>query len=772
MEIELKESLNKAINNGINLFLGAGFSVYSKNKNDNRLPLGNELCYELIKKFKSPSIDDLSKVCTIIDSTNSIELKDYLIERFFVEKYDSRYNSLLKINAPKIFTTNIDNLVHKIFEKSNRKFLNNIFKEGFCYNDVTCIDYIPLHGCIEDSESKFLFNKQEISASFRTQKNGWSSLTNAASQLPSIFIGYSLEDVGAIESLFGDDNNVSTQKEKWILLHKKDDGTIAYFKALGFNIIVGDTLDFLDYVKKIHNEIKETKSKNKDSLHLIFKNEFVKKSNTKTRVRQIDEFFLGSPPIWSDILSNRIYSTSHLAKIVNLIESKKNIIITGIPASGKSTLKLQIANSLKKEKRIFMFENMSFNKSEIIKNEVKSETIILVDNYTTDTKSFLNIAKNPYVTLLGFDRYFYVDMSSHTISKDDFEFYDVSDLNDKDIQYIYNSIPLSLRKQTLTKRLRENEVPSIFEIVNYNINKPALKDRYNKILEDLNKEDPDLLDLLLMTCYLHACRVPISFEVANSFLDNELQYYEVIEMLNSLKGMINEVMNSITINQDQDYYEPRSQILAETILNQANHKVFKRMFIDFHNNVPKHQIPNFRTFKRKAYDSYYVFKTFPKWQEGLDFYENAYQNDKSAFLLQQSAIYLLKKKRFTEAAIQIDKALQSSNRRFFTIENTHAIILFKANINSVDSDLSVRNTLDKSMEILKKCYLEDKRKPYHAITFAEQSISYHSKYPDELSFEYLKLGKSWLKETKEISGWNNRWKKRSRELLRELNLIV
>lgn len=770
MKIELKESMEKAISKGINLFLGAGFSIYSEDENSNPLPLGNKLCQELINKFDCPQINDLSKVCTIIDSTDSSGLQNYLINRFAVKNYDSRYESLIQINTPRIFTTNIDNLVHQIFKNSNSKFINNIFTDGFCYNDTTCIDYIPLHGCVEDPESPFLFNKQEVSSSFRTQKNAWLSLTNAASQLPSLFIGYSLEDVGAIESLFGDKKSTLTQKEKWILLYEEDEGTIAYFKALGFNIIIGDTLSFLDYVKEITILDTKQEKQKKDSLQEIFKTNLVKKGNVKNRVRQIDEFFLGSSPIWSDILSNRIQSTSHLSKILNLIESKKNLIITGVPTSGKSTLRLQIANSLKKDYRVFMFENISFNKSEIIRQEVKQETIILVDNYTTDTESFLNISRNSKIILIGFDRYFYVDMTSHKISKEEFEFYDVSDLTDKDIQDIYNSIPVSIRKKTLTKRIKTNEVPSIFEIVNYNITKPALKERYVQILEDLNEEDPDLLDLLLMTSYLHSCRVPISFEVANSFLDSEFQYTEVIEMLDSLKGMINEVVGNISLNNilDQDYYEPRSQVLAETIISQANHKYFKRMFIKFHENVPKHQIPNFKTFKRKAYDSFHVIKAFYKWEEGLDFYEKAYNSDKSAFLLQQSAIYLMKKKKFTEAAIQIDKALQSSYKRFFTIENTHAIILFKANINSIDSDVSVRNTLDKSMSILKKCYLEDKRKPYHAIIFAEQAISYHTKYPDKISFEYLNLAKGWLKEVLK----EKRWSFKTRELVKQLELIV
>ena len=42
---------------GINLYLGAGFSVYAYNDNDEKLPLGDEINKRLIKMF---SLDNLN----------------------------------------------------------------------------------------------------------------------------------------------------------------------------------------------------------------------------------------------------------------------------------------------------------------------------------------------------------------------------------------------------------------------------------------------------------------------------------------------------------------------------------------------------------------------------------------------------------------------------------------------------------------------------------------------------------------------------------------
>lgn len=749
MKIELEELFKKNVNKGINLFLGAGFSIHSKNSEGENLPLGSELCKELIREFKCPPLNDLAKICTIIDSTESTKLHDYLARRFTVAQYHTKYNSILKINTPRIFTTNIDNLVHKIFENSNNKYLNNIFLNGICFNDSLCVDYIPIHGSIEMPDIKFLFNKQEVSGSFRTRNQAWFSLTQAANQIPSVFIGYSLEDVGAIESLFGKSEISAEQKEKWVLLHKEDPGTEAYFKALGFNLIIGDILDFLEYIDKIEDIKSPSGKNNKDYIEEIYPEAIVPKGPYKGRIRQIDEFFLGSAPIWSDILSNRIHRTSHLGEILNLIEKRKSLIVTGIPASGKSTLMLQLAKELSKNKRVLLFENLSINKSNIIKNEIKHSTTILIDNFTSNIDSFTNLTGNTLIQVIGFDRYYNVDISIHKLPDEFFDFYDVSDLSQRDIQSIYNSIPLSIRKPSLIDKKREDETPSIFEIVNYNITKPELSVRYKSILQDLNKSDSLLLDLLIMTCYLHACRTPVSFEVANSFIGEEVQSYgEVIEMMESLRGMVQETLGYLVdeYDNDQDYYQPRSQILSETIISQTNGKIFRRVYERFHDNVPQHQIPMFYIFKRTAFDAFYVTKAFVNWREGLEFYDRAFATERNPFLLQQCALYLLKKRRYTEAALKIDYALQISKKRYFSIDNTHAIILFKANINSETNDQQIRNTLDKSMKILQECYKEDQRKTYHAVTFAEQALEYYTRFPDEKSNEYLALAYKWLSE--------------------------
>ena len=178
-------------------------------------------------------------------------------------------------------------------------------------------------------------------------------------------------------------------------------------------------------------------------------------------------------------------------------------------------------------------------------------------------------------------------------------------------------------------------------------------------------------------------------------------------------------------------------------------------------------IPKFYIFKRFAYDAYYASKAFNSWNDGLSFYEKIFTQDGTPFVLQQCALYLLKKKEYSEAAIKIDKAIQISNKRFFSIENTHAIILFKSNVVTPTLARQSRSVLDRSMQILQDCYNTDQRKTYHAVTFAEQALEYFSVFDDFAAKKYLELAKKWLQEI-EVE---KKYDYRAKILLKQLNRI-
>ncbi len=77
--------------------------------------------------------------------------------------------------------------------------------------------------------------------------------------------------------------------------------------------------------------------------------------------------------------------------------------------------------------------------------------------------------------------------------------------------------------------------------------------------------------------------------------------------------------------------------------------------------------------------------------------------------------------------------------------------------NKVIGNADAIDYMHKAMEILKQCYLDDKRKLYHAQKFAEFAIFFYTQYHYS---DYLNDSKNWLLEVSESNEYtSNRTKK-------------
>ncbi|MCI0659886.1 MAG: hypothetical protein L0220_02315 [Acidobacteria bacterium] len=128
MHIENENLFRNALGGGINLFLGAGFSLLAKDSNGEALPLGSQLATELVREFGLTDADTLSlpQICTIIEHSKKDRLRSYLKSRLTVGSFDSSYRSLQRLNIKTIFTTNIDDLIFNIYDESVTHYLNDL----------------------------------------------------------------------------------------------------------------------------------------------------------------------------------------------------------------------------------------------------------------------------------------------------------------------------------------------------------------------------------------------------------------------------------------------------------------------------------------------------------------------------------------------------------------------------------------------------------------------------------------------------------------------
>ncbi len=282
-------------------------------------------------------------------------------------------------------------------------------------------------------------------------------------------------------------------------------------------------------------------------------------------------------------------------------------------------------------------------------------------------------------------------------------------------------------------------------------------------LVQVRATDICLYDALIAIAYVYSCGTPMTTDMLHAFLrPHNVSVLGIPELFGKLGSLLREYYGAAA-DADQYNFTIRSKLMAEVLVQNAPAPDFRRVFEQFHDEVSPYRITRFDIFRRRAFDERFATKAFPNWKEGLNFYEAAYHRDGSPELLQQGALYLSKRHETTLAFQWIDQARLKSPKSF-SVRNSHAIILFRANISLATTDPSVEILLKQSMDILAECYKSDKRKTYHAVVFAEQAMELFKILGLASSEEYLLNAKGWLATELQRQPWNRRLKQLARSV--------
>ena len=767
IKIEKQNLLEHFFHNGINLFVGAGFSVLAKDKSGKNLPTGLDLAKELASLFGKPNHFSLPQLCSILTSTVENQFYEYLTNRFSVAYVDPLYFNLRNINVKNVFTTNIDNLIYEIYKDVPGVFLNNLGTDGKT-TDENGINYLGLHGSVVNIPHKYIFDVASLATVFGDAPRIWSLLAQSLEQHPTVFIGYGFNDNGVLQTLLSQQTFTNARKDIWVVLRAEDRIYAEYYRSLGFHIIEADVESFLEYLSSIKGSGAKLNF-DKGRLELL-KPYLIPHNNHEVGVqRPIIEFFKGASPQWCDILSGQICKTHHFSNIMNCIyEKKKNTIIIGAPVTGKTTLLLQSAKEFDGAELKLYFEVLSKERAEyIVKLIDKDAAVIFVDNLY-DSIDAIKVLERDNIKIVSSDRSHYYGIISNLIDESKYSVYNVTALSDQDLQSIYKSVPDSIRRGNLVKENEDTKYDkdSLYEFVARNVTCQNVKDRYTKAIQELENTDSELAEFMVLCAYMHACHVPLSFEVAYDYFDN-FDANSIFSMRVDSAGIIKDYIPEDGLYKDMDYYYPRSRFIADVIIEACSGKLLAKVLNGVLDKVPYPHICYYKVFHKYAFDKNMAIRAFPRWQDGKAFYEKAFLYDnRNPYVLQQGALYLSQKNNHEDAFVWIDRAISLTDDKHFSIRNSHAVILFRANIDKTDS--SVRVQLDKSMQILERCINADSRKRFHARIYASQAKEYYRKYNDAKAISYIKTALTWLESIVKTSSWDDE----SKQALAELKEMV
>ena len=506
---------------------------------EKKLPCGNGLLEELKEKFpKIAAFHDLSKVSTVLQekSMEKEKFKDYLTDRFTVNNYGKEYDNLTKVNVKKnIFSTNIDDLIFKIWDNAeqSQRYVNNTLNLGES-NAPLAINYFPVHGCVLNPEKDYIFSNIKIASAYSSQDGSWESLKLTVSSSPILFWGWSFNDSDIIEAIYSSRGKmVEDNTRKWIVLYDPQEYEIEFYESLNFSIIIADTKELLKYFETIESTTEKTVNNT-----VKVPSQYQVPSFVEEASYPVENFFTGDIPRWSYIYSGQVIKTQHYKKIADLIHSGSSIIVTGIPASGKTTLMMQLASGIETEKsKHLLYTPTVAEVNKYCKIIGEEKVMVFVDNCLNDYRAFEHLITKTNIQVIGFERDNRYESIAYRLFESNFEFelYDVSEISEQDISRIVDSIP----KGMYSGKMVEVQDRTIFEIIRKHAKVPVMEDRFANALRELYSYDKKTTELFLMISYVHSCGVPVSYDMIYSYLE-ESDYRDVYKDIKNIGKLITE----------------------------------------------------------------------------------------------------------------------------------------------------------------------------------------------------------------------------------------
>ena len=742
-------------NYGMNLYLGAGFSVYADNEAGEKLPLGNEINKHLIDVFglKTNREYTLSKSCQKIKKDNKDALERLLKETYRVKSFDKMYTGLCRLPIKNIITLNIDNLVERIYEdeSSTKIIADNNITGPLEKNNV--VNLYKLHGSVTyPMGSDMSFTDKELTDLFVREPGLFNTVSLKLSSAPTLFWGTSFGDNDSLELICHSEIYSKSATPKWIVVYPLDnvEDTIEDLEDLGFNIVVADTKELMEYLcsltfaastkvkKYVYREYREN-----------FPANFICNELEHSSVRRpVMDFFSGAEPVISDILSSNVKRTSYFNQILQTIFSKRVTLITGIPGCGKSTLLMQLAFGKEIDGRKFWFNSIIKQEAEKLVKLVKDDknVTVFLDNLYSNVDAFEVLKGSSNIKLVLAERALNYEYVKRFLSISSDAIVDVSNLAASDIQ----NICLSMNKSSsdAIALMEKNENISLLEIVFFASTNAQIKERISGYIKDLaefkdEKLKIDLLELYTLVNYTSSCGIPATMDMLYFYFGDLIENYEdIIYALKKMNKIIVETTDEeLKIDESQDYLIMRSKLFAEKSIFLIPPEIFAHVLEKFLDKVSPHAIYRYDIFKRKAYDADFTRRAFSK-TRGIQFYEKLLLQNSNPYVRHQYSIFLQRKGDINLAWEQIDRAHTEYQKKIFSIANTHAIIMFEKNMaveakNEKELDIQ-KNTIGRSFSTLEYCLSQDIRVSYHALTYARNAIRYYEKFgKDEFSESYI-----------------------------------
>lgn len=595
------------LSKGINLFLGAGFSVLPNDLNK-KFPNAKELCEEVCAKFNIDEMfsDDLYSASEMVPEC---EYQNFLRDRFMVcGGINKKYYLLDKLNIKNIITTNIDNIVPTIYDSYDAAhYINDRSLYGAAHKRSNCIDYIPLNGCVCNENSHLYFGKFELTLTEQKNEDLYKTAYALLTQMPVLFWGYSFGDNGVLKIVkkMLDSNK---QNNIWVQCHPNDKKQQKFFEAQNCKVIVADTQQLFQWIENVFLKssfFNESSKRELNSSLSCFR--LPKPYSCETNEKE-DYYKLGKT-CWFSIYNNHAFETKLVDEIWGDHLISKNVVVLGHKFSGKTTALMQCAIKHSDENVFYM---QGDNTPEVIKNFLHNikdnKAVVFIQDIAKDIDAFCLLASAPNISLIATSDKYTFESIRHILVKKSIDYFEknVGDLDENTARLIFDYMPPNIRKDKFIFKSGTNEDYTFFELLGQNVKGFMSYDEVLSILKRICEFDenniPSLeIQLIALTVYLQTNGSYMSIDLFFSYFQFNDYYQQIMPFCEKVKGLL---IDAGDVGYDQDYFSIRSEFFLycafETFSKDEDlRKVYKYMITKFVNDVPKGNVYRYDIFVKK-----------------------------------------------------------------------------------------------------------------------------------------------------------------------------
>ena len=405
------------------LFLGAGFSRESKNDLGS-IPMGTKLKQEIFENFikgnvsseEEKEIEDynLQDVCQCVDTNlkKKKELREYLIRRFSNVEPQGFHMFLSKYPWEKIYTVNIDDLVEHIYSKNKIDIV--VQNTGKQKNTKNKMQYIKLHGCVNEPDEPFVFSKTEYTNLISSRVNfKLNELVSDIQKKYFIFVGASLDEPDIEYYITKYENAGYFRGGKLYFIDPnpsvKLKGRVADLDGIIIEWTAEQFLRFIDEIKYNPDELQ--KQKVMLNYSGIFRCEDIINSISKETIYE-SRLYEGYNSNWKDIVDGWLFENPALGEIKGKIEKIKYIgfssfcfSIYGDAFSGKDCILKQLG---------YYLYNSGY---EVLEYRGKNLNINLLINYVKccNQKKFVLLIENASYYYKIIEKLLHINLNEKTL---------------------------------------------------------------------------------------------------------------------------------------------------------------------------------------------------------------------------------------------------------------------------------------------------------------------------------------------------------------------